>query len=681
MATDWKQVSFDEVWQQEQERIKARRNAAGLTEGDPQRDAVGLAFSGGGIRSATFNLGILQALARARVLDKVDYLSTVSGGGYIGSSLTWFMSFLQGDFPYGTSRKDNERAPGGVVGWIRRHGCYLTPGDGLGLPALIYVLLRGTLLNLLVLLPMLLLFSVGLLSLPLNDPGFLRPELRNGYGLLILLAAVAIAVGALAMLTYGVFSSFKFLRGFSLRRKVSTAGGWCLKLTAIGIAIGVIPWLYEWLHSSAVKDWADGIISMISAGGGGAIAAAWGSRNNGNETGGWRAALLYIGVPLLAYGVLLWLYEGALVVTLAPDEYSQYDIPAWAESFWNSLFFAGLPLSVLLAVLGNINHVSMHRYYRDRLVEAFMPDAEGQRDYDQADGCLLKDIGQTKAPYHLINTMALFPSAKSKRAQLRGGENFLLSPLYCGSRLTCYAATDNYVGGSLDLGSACSISGAAVDPDTGATDSPALSFIMTLLNLRLGYWIRNPKHPSKLGSWSRPLWYVYALREMLGINMNEDDAHVRLSDGGHFENLATYELIRRGCKWIITCDAGADPDWSFGDLANLVEKVRVDFGANIDIDTQPLRPQGEDRISSAPYVKGTITYKDGSSGTLIYIKTCVIADLPEDIYGYRRVNPSFPDQSTGDQFFDEAQFEAYRELGFQLAHRVFPKGDDLGAVK
>ena len=48
---------------------------------------VGLAFSGGGIRSATFNLGVLQALADLKLLFRVDYLSTVSGGGYIGAWL------------------------------------------------------------------------------------------------------------------------------------------------------------------------------------------------------------------------------------------------------------------------------------------------------------------------------------------------------------------------------------------------------------------------------------------------------------------------------------------------------------------------------------------------------------------------------------------------------------------
>jgi hypothetical protein len=57
-------------------------------------DLTGIALSGGGIRSATFGLGVLQALAHHDLLRRFDYLSTVSGGGYIGSSLTWLTSKL-----------------------------------------------------------------------------------------------------------------------------------------------------------------------------------------------------------------------------------------------------------------------------------------------------------------------------------------------------------------------------------------------------------------------------------------------------------------------------------------------------------------------------------------------------------------------------------------------------------
>src|SRR5262249_19343973 len=69
------------------EAVKARRKRAGLSEGNPNADAIGLALSGGGIRSATFSVGVLQGLATLGLLKRIDYLSTVSGGGYCGSFL------------------------------------------------------------------------------------------------------------------------------------------------------------------------------------------------------------------------------------------------------------------------------------------------------------------------------------------------------------------------------------------------------------------------------------------------------------------------------------------------------------------------------------------------------------------------------------------------------------------
>src|SRR5579872_2500201 len=72
---------------------KALRSEQAVRAADvaDQKPLVGLAFSGGGIRSATFNLGVLQELATLDILRHCDYLSTVSGGGYIGS---WFSAWL-----------------------------------------------------------------------------------------------------------------------------------------------------------------------------------------------------------------------------------------------------------------------------------------------------------------------------------------------------------------------------------------------------------------------------------------------------------------------------------------------------------------------------------------------------------------------------------------------------------
>jgi hypothetical protein len=94
-----KTVRTSVVIEEELSEIIARREAAGLDlpEGEAERrehvrdSLVGLALSGGGIRSASFNLGVLQALHRSGLLRYIDYLSTVSGGGYIGSHLSSLM--------------------------------------------------------------------------------------------------------------------------------------------------------------------------------------------------------------------------------------------------------------------------------------------------------------------------------------------------------------------------------------------------------------------------------------------------------------------------------------------------------------------------------------------------------------------------------------------------------------
>ena len=121
-----------ELLPEEIEYIARRRDGATRT------DLAGLALSGGGIRSATFALGVMQALAKAGVLERMDYLSTVSGGGYIGSALTWFLSKYNKDagfgldkenFPFGhdAGRERNEKQQK-MLDWLRQHGKYLTPG-------------------------------------------------------------------------------------------------------------------------------------------------------------------------------------------------------------------------------------------------------------------------------------------------------------------------------------------------------------------------------------------------------------------------------------------------------------------------------------------------------------------------------------------------------------------------
>ena len=86
--------TINEVLDAEIQQVETSRNLRlGKETARPaaRESLIGLAFSGGGIRSATFNLGVLQALARSQLLRVFDYISTVSGGGYIGG---WLMGWM-----------------------------------------------------------------------------------------------------------------------------------------------------------------------------------------------------------------------------------------------------------------------------------------------------------------------------------------------------------------------------------------------------------------------------------------------------------------------------------------------------------------------------------------------------------------------------------------------------------
>lgn len=654
-------TNFEQVHQEELDRIKQRRRLAGQDEGDPEHDAVGLALSGGGVRSATFNLGLLQALHRCGLLKRVDYLSTVSGGGFIGASLTWFMSYLGRDFPFGTSRQDRGSE---ILYWLRSHGKYITPGDGLNLWSLIGAILTGTLVSLLVLVPVFLVLFYALSHITLGSapffPGASGDLLADNnlfawsytLGLMLLAGFMLYAVG------FAIATRWASARHSLFQRRVRERAGLLLMGAVLALIVGTLPLVYEYVAIN-LPEWKRALMSSISISGVIALLAGLRGREGGNEAKGLRALLLTLGLTLLVYGLFLWFYH-----------------LTWPMAGLGWLW-AALLLSLILALTANINHVSMHRFYRNRLMEAYLPYELVDQAQEKADGCHLHEIPQTAAPYHLINTNIQLVGSRTPEYKERGGDSFILSPLYCGAKSTGYAPSSEYVGGTLNLATAFAISGAAVDPNTYATRSRPLTFLMTLLNVRLGYWIRNPRRPAvKLGKWSRPWWYIYMFRELSGRFLSEDRMHIHLSDGGHFENLGLYELIRRRCRYIIVADAAADPDWTFRDLSQVIQRVRVDFGARVELDTAPLQPDPITGRSEQAFIHGRITYVDGSEAELLFVTTTLIDGLPEDIYGYRRAHPSYPDESTGDQFFDEAQFEAYRELGFQIGRRLCNEDDD-----
>ena len=225
----------------------------------------------------------------------------------------------------------------------------------------------------------------------------------------------------------------------------------------------------------------------------------------------------------------------------------------------------------------------------------------------------------------------------------------------------------------MSLGTAITLSGAAASPNMGYYSSPLVGFIMTLFNARLGAWLGNPRSVGA-PTWRQegPRSAVNSLvREALGLT-NDTSPYIYLSDGGHFENLALYEMVKRGCRLIIVIDGAADPDFDYKDLGNALRKIRIDMKIPIEFSTGQSPEQNSLMQPLIEHKKrcalATIRYKDvdpqRQNGYLLYIKPMMRGNEPPDVAAYQAVNPAFPHQSTADQWFDESQTESYRMLAY-----------------
>jgi hypothetical protein len=381
--------------------------------------------------------------------------------------------------------------------------------------------------------------------------------------------------------------------------------------------------------------------------------------------------------------------------------------------------YATAALFLVTAVLAwrvDINLFSFHSYYRNRLAHAYLGASAEQRKanaftgYAPADSPLLADLELTKTgrirPYPLINTAINLSGAPRLEWQQRKAASFVFSPLFCGfelpppltenldtsecggeppaSRPLCaHRPTREFLGGQkgrqIGQSLAITISGAAASPNMGYHTSPALAALMTAFNVRLGWWMPNPRFAQPWAEGGPNFSSAWMLRELAASASAEHD-FVYLSDGGHFENLGMYEALRRRCKLIMASDASADPPFHFEGLANVVHKARADLGIEIKANAVTIRPEiaanGVIGASKASHVIAEIVYpperggQATETGWLVYVKSSLPENLPADIENYRWASPGFPHQSTADQWFDETQFEAYRRLGLEIGRGV-----------
>jgi hypothetical protein len=280
----------------------------------------------------------------------------------------------------------------------------------------------------------------------------------------------------------------------------------------------------------------------------------------------------------------------------------------------------------------------------------------------------------------------------------------------------------------LGLGNWISISGAAFTTGMGANTSLGLSLLLGLANVRLGYWWNcgvnpdertgrtSPGFSGRAGEFFARIFpaQTYLCDEFLARFHGPARRHWYLSDGGHFENTAAYELIRRRVPFIIVSDAGRDTTSTFEDIANLTRKARIDFNAEIEFirrhppavgdthlptleelvhpDLLKVIGTPEDfapvpgaqaagkppRYCSRHAMLARVHYLDTQTHSwLLFLKPSLTGDEPADLLQYQKTQPDFPQESTAEQFFAEAQWESYRKLGEHIGSLVFarPAGD------
>lgn len=411
----------------------------------------------------------------------------------------------------------------------------------------------------------------------------------------------------------------------------------------------------------------------------------------------------------------------------------------WADG--SSGYSHSLPVVILYGFVGLLlfaiswflmpNANSLHRLYRDRLSKAFLFDpgrsADGNiaraeasldqgRDFKPLDRMKLSELytvtndgtvtngrpGAPKlgAPYHLINTALNIQGSDFANRRGRNADFFVFSPLYVGSEATRYARTAavERIEQSLDLATAMAISGAAASSNMGSNSIKALTPTLALLNVRLGYWLSNPRYVEATARPQRRSTPLFLWSEISG-RLYENSDGVYLTDGGHIENLGVYELLRRRCKVIVAVDAEADAPMNFASLMKLQRYARIDLGVRIDLPWMPIRdrtraimaenagksrppaagPSDEAPKDHVHVAIGVIDYGGNDKGYLVYIKSSLSSDENDYIRDYARRNATFPHETTGDQFFSEEQFEVYRALGFHMAHG-FLAGDHHVAV-
>ena len=813
-------AKMEEAW------LTARRAAIGETISS--RECVGIGLSGGGIRSATICLGVFQGLARHKLLRNVDYISSVSGGGYFAA----FLGRLFGRKETGQPDPNvvtvetllAEQPDSRPVRNVRDFGRYIAPkGSGDIINAAAGILRNWFTIHIVLGVLFLAVFIscilcsqlyaqyvprafVGLCGLipalitlivviPCGWAYWIPPRARPGikgpaWGLLAIVAVLGISLigkwsayfpgsrhpvlgtGLLVLVSMTIVfhmcgqirtpppATFDVLQATYRNRLSRWLGNSLIALAVVLIVAGVNYAGARTFHAVLVHH-----SSWRLAGLGAAVTAAFAlvqriklafeklSADVSRKTVK-KLALVVAALGIWAVILAGWSAFAHFLAGRIPDHGA---FPVHLALFL--LFLYGLAW-VMGLHRGFVNFSSQHSLYSARLTRAYLGASNPNRDHtchpltesDPGDDISMaaywgwhQDMQERPcargAPIHLLNiTINETVDGRSSIQQLdRKGTSLAIGPcaLSVGIRHHAIPVSQSAVAENqrlpetfqcaapagenehkvfagtpekpsfdierLTLGHWTAISGAAFSTGTGSHTNLFLSLLTGFANVRLGYWWKPNIMPHRAQSFLEAQLMLF--NEFTARFPGTARRAWYLSDGGHFENLGAYELLRRRLKRIMLIDAEADPDYAYEGLLLLIRKARLDFGTvirfltaeeldqKLDPVCRPLfgtledlrRPEGRQAVSKAHAAFAVVEYpvdvdcpdkledrhKHNAVGDLLYLKSTLTGDEPLDVLDYHAKNPDFPHQTTADQFFDEAQWESHRALGLHIGEQLF----------
>lgn len=652
----------------------------------PAAARLGVCCSGGGVRSASYNLGALQILDEQDELRNATYLSSVSGGSYIAGA----RSIVETQ----TVRR-TEGAGNGWYGrgspeehWLRCHSDYIAPG----LSGKLHVLLQlvaGFATNL---------AAIGIFLYVVARPvGWLYQELlfpHLEWGGPNPLATIEPWMWSLVGVPTAIAVGSSWIevvfrpRGVHLRASlIATGKVFAIVAGTVFVTLIAIPYLVLLLRHG-FNDLPQLLQSLLG-----------GSERKGTDVA--RTP----GIPDLLWPMLVtfamsvartaWAKERArvsllLVMVLGPLTLVLATIwfisggAGWLQRGPLTIWAILLVAFAVFYYYSDLTNWSGHPFYKMRLAKAY---ATYRRDSETV----------AEVPYdHLVRISESQPPQWPQLVICAAANVSDAGATPSGRNATSFTFTSDEVGGpvigavptkefetllgrrarDMTLLAAVAVSGAAVAPSMGKATRRPLRFLFALAGISLGVWLPNPRRHEDLKERGKALSrndrprLAYLFRELFGLN-SMNSKFLYITDGGHFENLGLVELMRRGCTQIYCFDASGDQDTTFYTLGEAIAIARSDLDVDVTIDPSVLLPdrEGDDPLCKSDHTVGRFRYPDGTEGVLVYVKAAVTRDSPYETLAYRQRHEDFPHDPTLDQLFDDEKFEAYWSLGRSAAAR------------